>query len=231
MRSRRSFRSVPDFRALALLVMGLLSCSGALAASLAGSVELLDADGERIDDASELLATVVYFTPNDPALRAVSPGQALLTTERRQFVPRVLVIETGTTVRFPNSDPILHNVFSSSPGNRFDLGLYGRSDGETHRFDTPGLVRVFCNVHSSMSAHIVVVDTPHHLRPDGNGRFRFDDLPSGPGRLTVWHERSEPLLLDIDLDQASVELEPIQLQLTVRQIEPQRQRLRRRGRY
>jgi len=199
--------------------------------ALSGQLRLIDEDGHSIAGEVDLRESVVYFNPARPVAVEPQDDEVLLTTARRQFVPRVVVVEAGSVVRFPNEDPILHNVFSSSPGNRFDLGLYSRSEGLTHRFDEPGLVRVFCNVHSRMSAHIVVVDTPFHVRPDGEGRFRFDALPTGPGTLTAWHERSDPLQIAVEIGPSDRTLAPIELQATVRQIAPQRQRLRRRRRY
>lgn len=197
---------------------------------LAGQLRLVDEDGEPITADVDLSKAVVYFNPETPVEVVPPENEILLTTARRQFVPRVIVVETGSLVRFPNEDPILHNVFSSSPENRFDLGLYGRSEGLTHRFEDPGLVRVFCNVHSRMSAHIVVVDTPFHGRPNKDGRFRFAALPRGAGTLTAWHERSDPVQVAVTLDSEAVTLAPIELRATVRQIAPQRERLRRRRR-
>lgn len=199
--------------------------------ALSGQLGLIDEDGNAITGEVDLGEAVVYFNPERPVAVEPQDEEVLLTTARRQFVPRVVVVEAGSVVRFPNEDPILHNVFSSSPGNRFDLGLYGRSEGLSHRFDVPGLVRVFCNVHSRMSAHIVVVDTPFHVRPDRDGRFRFDALPAGPGTLTAWHERSDPLQIAVEIGPSDRTLAPIELQATVRQIAPQRERLRRRRRY
>lgn len=71
------------------------------------------------------------------------------------------MVPAGSTVRFPNQDSILHNVFSVSRANRFDLGLYRRGEGKSATFRQPGVVRVFCNVHHSMVAYVVVVETPH----------------------------------------------------------------------
>ncbi len=205
----------------------------AASTDLRGKLSLVDGDDAVVDDPGEYQLAVVYYESDHSEPDELSEFRAQLTTRRRQFEPRVLVIQAGTEVIFPNDDPILHNVFSSSPENRFDLGLYGRSDGKTHRFDAPGLVRVFCNVHPGMSAHIVVVDSPHYMQPDQQGRFTLSDLPSGPGRLTVWHERADPRQFDLDLAAGNVDLGTIELALTVRQIQPQRQRLRRarRGRY
>jgi hypothetical protein len=95
-------------------------------------------------------------------------------------------------VRFPNTDPILHNVFSVSSGNRFDLGFYPEGPGKSWTFQEPGVVRVFCNVHHSMVAYILVLETPHFTSPGSRGAFTLSDLPQGEGTLTVWHPRTEP---------------------------------------
>lgn len=106
---------------------------------------------------------------------------------RLRFEPRVLVIPAGTTVAFPNLDPVFHNVFSYSSAKRFDLGRYPKGHSKSVTFEKPGLVRVFCDVHSSMSAHILVVDTEHVAQPDASGRFVLEDVPEGRHTLTLWH--------------------------------------------
>ncbi len=212
----------------------ILTAGLAHALEINGQLRLLNEDGSLVEDAADIRRAVVYFEPEAALARPAEPAEYQLSTRRRQFEPRVLVIPVGSNVRFPNDDPILHNVFSASPPNRFDLGLYGRSDGKLHHFDSPGLVRVFCNVHPAMSAHIVVVNSPFFTRPEGDGRFSLDQLPEGPGRLTLWHERASPVSLDLDLDldqtSSTLTMQPVDLVLDVREI--QRQRLpRRRGRY
>jgi plastocyanin len=198
-----------------------------------GRIQLVAEDGEVVEDRREFARTVAYFEPDDNSEFDLIEAQAELTTTRRQFSPRVLLVQAGTEVQFPNDDPILHNVFSSSSGNQFDLGHYGQGPGKSHRFVTPGLVRVFCNVHPAMSAHIVVVNSPHFVQPDRNGVFRLEDIPPMPGQLTIWHERSEPQRFRIDPEQIRTDLGTIELALTVRELRPQRERLRqrRRGRY
>jgi plastocyanin len=103
------------------------------------------------------------------------------------FVPRVLAVAAGTTVEFPNFDPIYHNVFSLSPARRFDLGKYPRGQSRRVAFDRPGLVNVYCEIHSDMEAFILVL--PHHAfaRPDADGSFRLPPLPAGRYVLRVWH--------------------------------------------
>jgi plastocyanin len=154
---------------------------------LAGSLRL-SAEGKplRVEEAVE---TVVYWRPREPVSFEAPAEPLVMTTRRKVFVPRSLPILVGSQVRFPNEDPILHNAFSTSAGNAFDTGLYGAGDGETVRFAQAGLVRVYCNVHQAMAAHVLVLDTPFYTRPERNGRFTLR-LPPGPGELFVWHERA-----------------------------------------
>ena len=86
-------------------------------------------------------------------------------------------------MRFPNQDPILHNAFSTSKDNAFDVGLYGQGDAQAVTFSKVGYVRVYCNVHHSMIGHILVLDTPYFVRPDSKRNFRLADVPAGEGDL------------------------------------------------
>ena len=105
----------------------------------------------------------------------------------REFVPYVSVIQTGTTVTFPNRDPILHHVYSFSPAKTFEIKLYtGKSPSEI-RFEKPGVITLGCNIHDWMIAYILVVGTPHFAKTDAAGNAALRDVPSGPYELRVWH--------------------------------------------
>jgi len=184
-------------RAIVLLV-SLWNVSAAHAADITGTVELYTRDGRSVPPV-EAQHGVVYFEPATPEAARPAPGTFSISTRDKEFSPRVLAVPAGGTVRFPNADPILHNVFSVSPGNAFDVGLYGPGEGRAYTFETPGLVRVFCNVHHAMMAYVIVLDTPYFTRPDPSGAFDLRGLPSGPGRLTVWQERSEAWTQDVVL--------------------------------
>lgn len=174
-----------------LLCLSLATLApAATAAELSGRLTL-EGKGARGRDVSTRDA-VVYFTPGAGATVTPAAAPLEIVTVRKAFDPRVLAVPVGTTVRFPNQDPILHNVFSVSEPKRFDLGLYRQGEGEQVTFDRPGVVRVFCNVHHAMVAYVLVLETPFHTRPDGDGSFRLRGLPAGEGTLTVWHERAEP---------------------------------------
>ena len=169
---------------------GMLVAHMAVAAELSGTVSL-SADGQalRSEEAAE---AVVYFRPTNPPKVAPAAEPYVMGTQRKQFTPRILPITVGSQVRFPNRDPILHNAFSTSTANTFDVGVYGNGEGKAVAFPQAGYVRVFCNVHASMVGHILVLDTPYFARPDAGGRFTLKNLPVGNGDLVVWHDRATP---------------------------------------
>ena len=160
------------------------------AASLEGRISLV-VEGKPLR-AEEAASAVVYFRPATPTALQPSTTEYAMSTERKQFVPLVLPIVVGSSVRFPNRDPILHNAFSTSKDNAFDVGLYSSGEGQLVTFNHAGYVRAYCNVHHSMIGHILVLDTPFFTRPDARGQFRLDDLPAQQGDLVVWHDRAKP---------------------------------------
>ena len=183
-----------------LSVLLLLLALPTHAEEIQGRVQLLARGGKGPARGSDVRQAVVYFEPASPA--PVRPAEAFeMVTRRKTFEPRLLVIPRGGRVRFPNADPILHNVFSVSSPNQFDLGLYRRGTGKEKRFEEPGLVRVFCNVHHDMVAYILVLGTPYHVSPEASGEFVLKGLPRGPGKLTVWHEQADPWIADVTLPQ------------------------------
>jgi plastocyanin len=105
-----------------------------------------------------------------------------------QFVPRLLAITVGTVVEFPNSDVQFHNVFSLSRTHPFDLGRYPPGRSSTERFDRPGIVRVFCDIHSHMSAYILVFSHPYFAVTNTEDRYVISGVPPGSYTLVVWSE-------------------------------------------
>ncbi len=195
------------------LLVCLTWASPGSAADLTGRLELLGKTGRTSPSES-----VVYFEPARSV--PVKPQKKVMTmaTRGKAFEPRVLVVTRGSTVSFPNHDPILHNVFSVSPKNRFDLGFYRNGDSKTWTFESAGLVRVFCNVHYSMAAQIVVLDTPFFTTPDKDGNFRLEGLPAGGGKLRVWHTSARPWSQEIQVPAASPTV--IRLQVRRRRVVP-----------
>ena len=173
-----------------LLTAALLVSGASGAATIEGTLALFSG-GEALR-ATEAADAIVYYRPKTPVVAKPSADPVLMVTRRKQFVPHVLAVAAGTTVRFPNEDPILHNVFSHSPNNTFDAGLYGAGDGWTQKFDAPGLVKVFCNVHHSMYGYVLVLDTPFFVRPDAQGHFELAGVPDGDGEIVAFHDRGDP---------------------------------------
>ena len=138
---------------------------------------------------AERQMSVVYLeTAPRGAFAENEPGRAVMDQRNETFVPHVLAITTGTTVTFPNSDRIYHNVFSLSKTKPFDLGRYAVGRSKSLRFDRPGIVRVFCDIHSHMSAFILVFSHPFFAVTDGSGRYRIEDVPPGTYTLVAWNE-------------------------------------------
>lgn len=166
------------------LILGTATVLGALSA-LAGTIEGRVVRADSIPDLSNFVISVEDIEDPFPA----SQEPAVMDQKQLRFVPHVLPIQVGTTVEFPNSDPVSHNVFSISDAKRFNLGLYPRGTIRRLTFDKPGVVELLCNVHLEMSAYIVVLKNPYFARTGSEGRFRLADVPVGRHRLRCWHER------------------------------------------
>jgi len=140
-------------------------------------------------DVPDLRRGVVYL---ESAPRAAfderEPGRATMDQRNERFVPHVLAVMVGTVVDFPNSDLTYHNVFSLSRAKRFDLGRYAAGKSKGVRMDRPGVVRVFCDIHSHMSAFVLVFNHPYFDVTTEDGRFELPSLPAGTYTLVAWYE-------------------------------------------
>jgi plastocyanin len=143
--------------------------------------------GPRPKPLPEIKNVVIFFadTPaSKPAPRAASIAQ-----KDEQFVPHVVAVTVGSPVAFPNDDPFFHNVFSLSRGATFNLGRYPSGSSRSQIFKRPGIVKVFCEIHSHMSAVVRVFDHTYFTIPADDGSFAIDDVPPGEHTLVAWHER------------------------------------------
>ena len=169
--------------------------------SLSGRLELVAGSAGAILP-GEMADGLVYFLPKAGAPKP-KPGSFTIDTRSKGFSPALLVVPQGSTVRFPNRDTILHNVFSRTPGSSFDFGHYGPGESKQVVFNKPGLVIVNCNVHHNMRADVVVLATPYYTRPDRNGRYTLTGLPAGPGTLVFWHPRAQAQSVAVTLPTAA----------------------------
>jgi plastocyanin len=138
---------------------------------------------------SDVVVDVVVSVEGVPQIQnsKVKTTKAVMDQKDMKFVPRVLAVVAGTTVDFPNNDNTWHNVFSTSEPKEFDLGLYPPGKSRSVTFDTPGVVKILCNVHPAMEAYVVVKNHPSFVMADRRGNYQIKAIPLGKYRLEVWH--------------------------------------------
>jgi plastocyanin len=145
-----------------------------------------------VDSAGRGVAGIVIIAEPESALpEKHAPRTAIMDQQHMQFVPRILVIQTGTGVDFPNSDQIQHQVYSFSAPKSFKLSLYAGHKYAPIVFDRPGLVTLGCNIHDGMIGYIYVTDSPFFGRSDESGQLQLHGLPGGSYTLTAWHPQMQ----------------------------------------
>lgn len=155
--------------------------------SVFGRLQLEGKDGVPRPDGSGI---VLFLEAPGLEVRPLGRPQVISQRERR-FLPNVLAVTRGTTVRFPNDDVVFHNVFSLSRSNPFDLGSYGKGLEKEHVLANPGLVKVHCNIHPDMVANVLVLDTGFSAVTSTDGSWVIPDVPDGDYTLRVWHPFAE----------------------------------------
>jgi len=171
-----------------LLAAGLLTLAAAeaFAGGVTGRISFVTKRGQN----PIVNETLVWL---EPAAGVRTPKRApatfTMTTRGKALLPHVLAIPVGSTVNFPNEDPISHNLFSLSSSNGFDLGLYRTGAGKSHTFATPGVVNVYCNVHPNMSSVIHVMPTPYYGFADATGNYVLADIAPGKYEIVAWNEQ------------------------------------------
>jgi plastocyanin len=164
----------------------LLLLGGSATCAMAGTleVEVASPDGRPVEDFAVVLET-------SSPLHA-RKAKATILQQDREFSPYLTIVQTGTSVEFPNRDPFKHHVYSFSQPKIFEIKLYAGKPAKPVVFDKPGVVALGCNVHDWMEAYVLVVDTPYFARTGVDGRARIDNVPAGPYRLRLWHPRLTP---------------------------------------
>lgn len=152
-------------------------------------------------EAHPLAGAVVTVESENPPSVPAPPVKAIMDQVNLAFVPDVLVIPVHSTVQFPNSDAVSHQVYSFSSARRFQLPLYRGKPYPPVQFDQPGVVTMGCNIHDNMLAYIVVTTAPFFGRANAQGAWSATDLPAGRYRVRVWHPLlNEPADLESSID-------------------------------
>jgi plastocyanin len=152
--------------------------------------------------ASELRHVIVFI--KDAPASPTEPTKVEIRQRDENFIPRVVAVAVGSTVDFPNDDPIYHNVFSLSRAKTFNLGRYPRGDSRRVSVSKPGIVKVFCDIHSHMTATIMVFNHPWFAVVGEDGRFELDGVPPGDRGITAWHERLGDTTVRLRVDPGGV---------------------------
>lgn len=182
-------RGEPMKHLLSASIVGSLFAVSAAAGPVSGRVEILEKGGTKRPVVTEVLVYLEGAKGEIPA--SMRSKVATLASHDKSFEPHVEVVPVGSTMSFPNLDDIMHNVFSLSKGNRFDLGLYKDGAKKDYVFQSPGLVRIYCNIHPQMSAFVYVMAHPYFAMASRDGSFRIDDVPAGNYTLAAWSEEGE----------------------------------------
>jgi plastocyanin len=165
------------------LMLLFWAASSAMAGTI--SVQAKLADHEPFAGA---VVTVRGATSHAP----VAPISAILDQINLTFVPDIIVIPVGSTVEFPNSDSVSHQIYSFSPAKRFQLPLYHGKPYPPVHFDQAGVVTLGCNIHDKMVGYIFVTDATYFGRTDARGTWSVTNVPRGTYHISLWH----PLLRD-----------------------------------
>ncbi len=202
---------LPTFFSISSLAVLNMFYGSLLAGTVSGHVSVVQSGHSAGRRSSDYSGVVVWLTFNDTVGLDPVRKHVEMRQKDKKFTPHILAVETGTSVDLPNLDPIFHNAFSNFNGQIFDVALYPPGSSKSVRFDRSGIVRIFCNIHPSMSAIIVVVDSSYYAVTKSDGSFYIPDVRSGTYELNVFYERSTPETLEALTRRITVDSEALEL--------------------
>jgi plastocyanin len=131
-----------------------------------------------------------------------TPETSTIAQRSGRFDPDLLIVPAGSTIQFPNFDPIFHNVFSLSHAKTFDLGYYAKGQTRSITFPAEGIVQVYCHIHANMYAAIVVTASPWYSKVGADGSFGWSNLPPGHYTVTLWHKVAGMFKSEVDIPES-----------------------------
>jgi plastocyanin len=176
----------------------LVSVALSTVLALAGAPASIDLSGVSVGAGDKPVAEAIVWLEASGARR--TRQKIVLDQRNLSFAPRVLAVQAGTPVTFPNSDRVFHNVFSTHESNKFNLGVYPVGAVKTVPFDRPGLSRIFCSIHPQMAAYVMVLESPYFAVSDAQGAFVIRDIPPGTYRYRAWRAGGATLSDTIAVD-------------------------------
>jgi len=182
-----------------LFVLAALAPLATEAGVIRGKVQFASAQAD--DDLTE---AVVFVATKD--FKEAPPAQAArMAQKKRQFQPRVLAIVAGQAVEFENQDAIYHNVFALGPVSKFDLGKYEQGRSKSVTFDKVGVQEIFCDIHRTMLAAVVVLPNRAFATPAADGTFEIKGVPAGKHTVRVWHRKGKAAPVEVSVDSAAAQ--------------------------
>jgi plastocyanin len=160
------------------------------AAAVSGDVEITNSRDAAVRKHKDYTGVVIWLEPVDRSAAPAPAKHVLMVQKDKRFNPHVVAIGVGSTVDFPNYDPIFHSAFSNFSGQPFDVGLYPPGTNRSVVFGHPGIVRVFCNIHPTMSAIIAVLPSPWFVVSPASGKFAINDVAPDEYQLHIFYERA-----------------------------------------
>ncbi|HEU0033461.1 MAG TPA: hypothetical protein VFQ53_22675 [Kofleriaceae bacterium] len=174
---------------LALVVVLAVPALAHAGGSVTGKVTVTETDGKAAQGA-EVIVYVVGPPADAPGAPAAPSKKVQIEQKGRRFVPDLVAITINDEVEFPNRDSFLHNVFSQSPGRKFDLGSYKKGESKSRAFSQAGVIDVYCNIHPEMAATILVLPNRWHTRAKADGTFTLDNIPAGNWTVFAYTRRA-----------------------------------------
>jgi plastocyanin len=212
-------RDIPLCRCRSRLIALMVAAAITVLPAALAAEQVVGSIKTRVRQGATAAVPVVYAERLD-APAATPAGTFTIAQRSKSFAPRVLAVPVGSTVSFPNEDPIFHNVFSLSAPQPFDLGLYRAGATKSRTFTQPAVYYVFCNIHPQMVAFLVVAPSASVATAAPDGTWRLD-LPPGRYRVTALSERAAPVAVEITVaPAATTQAPPIALDESVAVVAP-----------